>query len=302
MNREAAMRYWMNPACYVLLAIPAFGQFTYPGCDPLASSQFRIQELARNQGLQEPVQFDIQALWNTAGDSVVQTNFFFVQRLGDVKFYNGATNTTSTVGHIDVWGRNDNGLMGIALDPNFNTNRYAYFWYTPPIANSNLNRRMRLARFTINTNNTLNMGSEKVLIEVLGSKTDTWHCGGPMTFDAHGDLWVTVGNNARDVNACSTNSHLSTTDSTCSNEWGSSNTASIRGGIIRIHPDNSTAARTHRGSVYGPGYSIPAGNFGEYWAQQFQNQGNASLAAQYRDPDKVLPELFVKGSRSNYQL
>ncbi len=72
-------------------------------------------------------------------------------------------------------------------------------------------------------------------------------------------------------------------------EWGSSNTHSLRGGFFRIHPDDSPK-----------GYTIPAGNFGPYWADQFEKQGNATLAAQYRDTSKVLPEVYVKGERSNY--
>src|SRR5690606_23815180 len=47
---------------------------------------------------------------------------------------------------------------------------------------------------------------------------------------------------------------------------------------------------------------IPAGNFGEYWADYFQSQGNTALAAQYRDTSKVLHEIYVKGTRSNFSI
>src|SRR5690606_8740512 len=99
--------------------------------------------------------------------------------------------------------------------------------------------------------------------------------GGPMRFDAHGDLWVTIGNNGSDLSG--SGSQYSPSDSNANQEWGASSTASMRGGVIRIKPDNSEK-----------GYSIPAGNFGEYWANHFETSGNASLAAQYRDPNKVL--------------
>jgi cytochrome c len=136
----------------------------------------------------------------------------------------------------------------------------------------------------------------KLLINIKGSKTDTWHSGGPMTFDAHGDLWMGIGNNSNDLvnsdplvpDTCSV---LSKTDSSNSAEWGPSNTASMRGGFLRIHPDSSSR-----------GYSIPRGNFGEYWADKFDNQGKTALAALYRDPAKVLPEVYVKGERSNFSI
>jgi cytochrome c len=110
-----------------------------------------------------------------------------------------------------------------------------------------------------------------------------------MRFDAHGDLWVTIGNNGSDLSG--SGSQYSTTDSNSNQEWGASNTASMRGGVIRIHPDNSAK-----------GYSIPSGNFGDYWADYFQNNGNATLATQYRDTSKVLPEIYVKGTRSNFSI
>jgi hypothetical protein len=204
--------------------------------------------------------------------------------------------------------------MGLALDPNFKTNRWIYFWYSPTIPgepatgadgrdanNVPINRRLRLSRITLTEQNKLNMSTEKILIDILGSKTDQYHSGGPMTFDKHGDLWVAIGNNSQDLSG--SGNQYSITDSSSSGEWGSSNTASLRGGVIRIRPDNNaTAVHTNRSGTYGPGYTIPAGNFGEYWANQFQGQGNATLAAEYRDTAKVRPEVYVKGTRSNYSI
>ncbi len=312
-----------------LIWIPVHAQFTYSGCPGLQQSDFQATELfnktgansplATNSGLVEPVQFDVQGVMNTAGDSVLYTNIYFVERKGKVKFYDGLAKRVDSIGFIPNWGfqssnnSNDNGLMGIVLDPNFNTNKWIYFWYTPTIPgaaanNSTTNRRLRLSRITVTSQNKLDMASEKILIDVLGSKTDQYHCGGPMTFDRNGDLWVTIGNNSNDLNgsgsqyAGQTSNSPTAADSNNSGEWGSANTASIRGGVIRIHPDNAaTTVRTDRSGTYGPGYTVPAGNFGEYWAGQF-DQSNPTLAAQYRDPSKVLPEVYIKGTRSNYSI
>jgi cytochrome c len=188
----------------------------------------------------------------------------------------------------------------VVFHPDFEKNRWVYLWYTPKetfnqsMTGTGLNRQMRLSRFTVTADNKLDMASEKFLYKILGSKTDTWHCGGPMQFDAYGDLWVGLGNNSPDLDptACDAgNNVLSKTDSTTSAEWGPSNTASLRGSFFRIHPDSSEK-----------GYSIPAGNFGEYWANKFEQQGKADLATQYRDPKKVLPEIYVKGERSNFSI
>jgi cytochrome c len=193
------------------------------------------------------------------------------------------------MGSIPTLGKVDNGLMGIAVHPDFSRNRWIYFWYCPPQLVGQ-NRQLRLSRITATVDHKLDMASEKVLIQILGSKSDAYHSGGPMQFDREGNLWVTVGNNSPDLNPETLNV-LSTTDSTQSAEWGPSNTASLRGGILRIRPDSSAK-----------GYSVPKGNFGEHWAAEFARQGKGALAEQYRNPAKVLPEVYVKGNRSNYSL
>jgi cytochrome c len=283
-----------------LMAAPSMAQISYGDCGALAASDFTATELFdktgdvsknTNSSLTEPVQMDFEAV--KTGDSITSVNIYFVERLGAVKMYNGATKAITLLKTIPTWAntertQNDNGLMGIALDPDFATNKWIYLWYTPPMPQGKAaNRRMHLSRWTF-ANNTL--GEEKTLLDILGSKTDQWHCGGPMTFDSYGDLWVTVGNNSKDVNG--SGSQISTTDSSSSAEWGSSNTHSLRGGVFRIHPDNSAK-----------GYSIPKGNFGEYFADQFTTQGkSASLIAQYKDTTKVSPEVYIKGTRSNYSI
>jgi glucose/arabinose dehydrogenase len=290
------------------LIVPASAQFTYPGCSALTSSEFQAQELFNRRGgagvltpfardsVTEPTYMAVQGIWNGAGDSVIGTNIYFVERKGKVKFYDGAAKRVDSVGYIPNWAgqsgadnQNDNGLMGIALDPAFATNKRLYFWYSPTLSNTSANRRLRLSRITLNDQNKLNMSTEKILIDIKANKTDKWHSGGPMTFDAYGDLWVTIGNNSQDVTTGG--GQYSTTDSNASAEWSSSNTASLRGGVIRIHPDESSR-----------GYTVPAGNFGEYWANYFEGKGNTALAAQYRDTAKVKPEIYVKGTRSNHSI
>lgn len=280
-----------------LFATRAAAQFTDPRCANVASADFRAAELFNKNGagagvadgsLTEPVQFDLHAVRNAQG-ALTAVDIYFVQRLGVVKRYDGAAKKVAALGTIPNWGKVDNGLMGLALHPDFARNRWIYFWYSPNQLVGQ-NRKLRLTRITMKADYTLDMGSEKILIEILASKTDSYHSGGPMAFDRHGDLWITIGNNSPDLEPNTLNV-LSTTDSTQSAEWGPSNTASMRGGIIRIHPDSTSK-----------GYAIPKGNFGEYWADEFAKQGKAALADQYRNPAKVLPEVYVKGNRSNYSI
>lgn len=279
------------------LAAPTGAQLAYKGCADLKAADFQMTELFNRKGtdgaaadadLSEPTRMDVLAVTRPNGQ-FDHADIIFVERLGKVKWFDGVAKKVTLMGTIAVHGNADNGLMGVAFHPDFAKNRWIYLWYSPKQLIGQ-NRQLRLTRITVKPDNTLDMASEKILINILASKTDTWHSGGPMQFDAYGDLWVGVGNNSSDLNpdACNV---LSPTDSTASSEWGSSNTASLRGGFFRIHPDSGAK-----------GYSIPRGNFGEYWADQFDKQGKAALAAQYRDPKKVLPEVYVKGERSNFSI
>ncbi len=298
------MKIWIGLGLALGLAIPAMSQLTSTECPaPLTASDFNMTELlskaggpgvlTRDASLAEPVRMDLQAVYQNGVYST--TNIFFVERAGKVKFYDGAAKTVKVMGTISVWGQQDNALFGVVLHPNYDNNRWMYLWFSPK-ERMGENRLLRLARVTVKSDNTFDTTGMKLLINIKGSKTDTWHSGGPMTFDAYGDLWMSVGNNSNDLvnsnvlilDSCSV---LSKTDSSNSAEWGPSNTASMRGGFLRIHPDSSSR-----------GYSIPRGNFGEYWADKFDNQGKTALAAQYRDTVKVLPEVYVKGERSNFSI
>jgi cytochrome c len=288
------------------LGLPARAEFTYPNCDPLKPADFKATELfnklgtngalARDTSGNEPVQFALHGV--KVDGALDHVDIYYVQRFGEVKYYDGAAHRVSNMGKFAVQAKgayNDNGLMGIAVDPAFDLNRRLYFWYVPPVANTNDNRRLRLSRVVVKPDNTLDMASEKILIDIQGSKSDKYHSGGPMEFDAYGDLWIQIGNNSDDVvdgtDPKNPYSQFDRKDPASSEEWGPSNTASMRGGTIRIHPDESAK-----------GYAIPSGNFGEYWSAYFKSRGNDTLAAQYLDPAKVLPEVYVKGERSNYSL
>jgi cytochrome c len=134
----------------------------------------------------------------------------------------------------------------------------------------------------------MSLGDEEIVFQWPVQKKECCHTGGGMHFDDLGDLYLSIGNNeGRGSDG------MNETDSIDSGEWGASSTASVRGGIIRIRPLET--------AVNGRLYAIPKGNFGEYWADKFAAEGKpAALVAEYRDPKKVLPEIYVKGNRNPY--
>jgi glucose/arabinose dehydrogenase len=90
----------------------------------------------------------------------------------------------------------ERGLLGVAFDPNFNTNGFVYVYYTTassPIHN-------RVSRFTANGDVAV-AGSETVLLDLNNLSTATNHNGGAMHFGPDGKLYVAVGENAMPSNS-----------------------------------------------------------------------------------------------------
>jgi glucose/arabinose dehydrogenase len=96
---------------------------------------------------------------------------------------------------LSVNSSGERGLLGIAFDPDFATNRFVYVYYTTstaPIHN-------RVSRFTANGDVAV-PGSERPLMELetLGA---TNHNGGAIHFGVDGKLYIGVGENAVASNA-----------------------------------------------------------------------------------------------------
>jgi glucose/arabinose dehydrogenase len=89
---------------------------------------------------------------------------------------------------VDATG--ERGLLGVAFDPDFATNRFVYVYYTattPTIHN-------RVSRFTANGNVAV-AGSEVVLLNLTTLGTSTSHNGGAIHFGNDGKLYIAVGDN-----------------------------------------------------------------------------------------------------------
>lgn len=258
----------------------AWGQWAHPGCGDVTNASFRYENLVQrgqpsDPGLDEPLKmaFDM--------DAAGKVDVYYVERKGKAKVFEAATGKARTIAAFDVDGAvgvHEQGLLGIALDPGFKSNRRIYFYYNPkaPLA-------YRVSRFALGSDGMVDMASEKILMEWPHEKGGCCHTGGAMAFDAYGDLWIATGGNGSNRGG-----PIDETNAAYSEEDAASNTADYRGGILRIHPDDSPR-----------GYSIPAGNFGAFFAAR---AGDPATAAQYRDTSLVRPEIYVKGARNPYTL
>jgi cytochrome c len=119
------------------------------------------------------------------------------QRRGELMLYKSDGGKVSQVGFLDVYHQSgvegvnaEEGLMGIAADPNFKDNQYIYMYYSP--ADTSVNR---LSRFVFR-NDQLDKGSEKVILEFYSQRGICCHTGGSIAFGEDNELYLSVGDNS----------------------------------------------------------------------------------------------------------
>ncbi|WP_041994624.1 carbohydrate-binding protein [Streptomyces sp. AcH 505] len=178
--------------------------------------------------------------------------------------YTDAAGNTKTSAKLNVYTHDEEGLQGVAADPGFASNRFLYLYYSPrlttpdgdaPVTGSaatfdQWKGHLNLSRFTLKTDGTLDLASEKVLLEVANDRGQCCHVGGDIDFDAQGNLYLTTGD---DTNPFESSGFSPIDERTDRNpqfdaQRSSGNTNDLRGKVLRIKP---TAAG---------GYTIPSGN------------------------------------------
>jgi glucose/arabinose dehydrogenase/PKD repeat protein len=197
-----------------------------------------------------------------------------------------AAGATSTIGTLQVYSHDEEGLQGVGVDPGFTTNRFIYLFYAPPLSTpagdapgtgtdfSAWNGVNRLSRFTLNTDFTLNMGSQVTVLDVPANRGICCHVGGDIDFDAAGNLYLTTGD---DTNPFESSGYTPIDERANRNpaydaQRTSANTNDLRGKLLRIKVNaNGT-------------YSIPAGNLFP--------QGTANTR----------PEIYAMGFRNPYRM
>lgn len=97
---------------------------------------------------------------------------------------------------LTVHSTGERGLIGIAIDPDFEINQYVYIYYTV----NTVPRHNRISRFTANGDAAV-QGSETTILELDNLSNATNHNGGAMNFGPDDKLYVAIGDNATGGNA-----------------------------------------------------------------------------------------------------
>ncbi|TBN55448.1 DUF1349 domain-containing protein [Glaciihabitans arcticus] len=174
---------------------------------------------------------------------------FYAERDGRLRLIDPTTNVTTTVMTLPVTIANEDGLLGIILDPDFTTNGWIYAYWGPSAVGSE-GPHNRLSRFTYDfTSKTAALNTEKYLLKVVTQRNTCCHAGGDMEFDNEGNLILVTGDNTNPFES----SGFNPIDERVGHEdydaqRSSGNTNDLRGKVLRITPQDDGT------------YTVPAGN------------------------------------------
>jgi cytochrome c len=198
---------------------------------------------------------------------------FFTELKGKLTMYDTRSGKQSLVHQFDLALKGGTGLIGVTLDPDFMRNRHLYVYYTPPKDEEPY--LFNLSRFTLKEDNTLDLASEKVLLQVPVQEKSGAHHGGSLAWDKEGNLYLSTG----DSSSPFPSNGYAPLDERSGTEYysldaqrSSANTNDLKGKILRIHPEPDGT------------YTIPEGNLFP------------------KSAPNTRPEIYVMGCRNPYRI
>ncbi len=199
--------------------------------------------------------------------------FYIIEKAGRIFYFSNRQDVSKKHLYLDISKQKvdesyEGGLLGMAFDPDFDSNHYVYLSYTTsdePEKDNSQHLQSRISRLTVNQDNTTILPeSEVVLLEI----EQPWnnHNGGHIAFGPEGYLYAGYGDGG---------------------SWGdpnrnAQNTKTLLGSILRINV-RSTEVKQPQGEKY----SIPVDN-------PFSQNKDCSTG-------KGCPELYAWGLRNPWR-
>ena len=248
----------------------------------ITAAVFGLPGVAAAQSNQEPPlesKFEKVTLNDRPGEPVSlavlpDRRVLHTARTGEVRLFNPRTQLNTLAASVDVYQHDEEGLQGIALDPNFSDNHWVYLYYSPPgdtpeddpstpIFNegdaptesndpadfAKFKGALRLSRFKFEGGK-LKLDTEQKIIDVPVDRGICCHVGGQISFDPQGNLYLSTGD---DSNPFESDSYTPIDERPTRNpafdaQRSAGNTNDLRGKLLRIRPRANG------------GYDIPPGN------------------------------------------
>lgn len=238
---------------YVLVAAAVSWAAEPEVVDP---SRFEVTVLAT--GLVRPMELEV------APDGSI----FYIELDGKLQRFDPQTGKIQLVGEIPITTEQENGLIGMALDPHFAETHWIFLQYSPPNYPG-----QHISRFTI-ADGQLDLTSEKLLFKFEEQRKECCHHAGTLEFGPRGELFISTGDNTHPH--ADSNGYAPIDERPDRAPWdaqkSAANTRSGSGKILRIKPLPDGT------------YEIPEGNL-------FPPDGS-----------KGLPEIYVMGCRNPWRM
>jgi cytochrome c len=200
---------------------------------------------------------------------------YIVERSGSFYAYKSSDNTTKLIYKFKVLPDTKqafgNGLLGMTIDPNFAANKFIYFFYSPDSLPTPTHQN--ISRFKMITEDSIDLASEKVIIQVPIDPEVSAHTGGSLAWDKNKNLFISTGDNTVPFES---NGYAPIDErpgrKTFDAQRSAGNTNDLRGKVLRIHPEADGS------------YTIPDGNLFA--------KGTANTR----------PEIYTMGCRNPYRM
>ncbi|MCL6273749.1 ThuA domain-containing protein [Muricauda sp. 2012CJ35-5] len=227
---------------------PTFLKHLFGGIDyvasngPLDYSKAKTERIPpENRFVKEVLDFNLDEPMELA--ELPGEGILFIERRGHLKFFNFDTSSTTEIATMDLFYGNEDGLLGLAVDPKYKENNWIYLFYSA----ADGSKQQRVSRFDLN-NGQLDFKSEKILLNIPVLR-ECCHSGGGLEFGPNGNLFIGIGDN---TNPFESQGFAPIDERANRALWdaqrSAANTNDLRGKILRIKPEADGT------------YSIPEGN------------------------------------------
>lgn len=217
----------------------------------------RFEKVVLDYFLDEPMELEL----------LPDGRILFNQRHGRINIYDPASGTTSVLTEVEVYSQQEDGLLGMALDPDYANNHWVYLFQSHPTE-----WEQHIVRYDLDPDAATPLTDPKLLLRIPVQRKECCHAGGSLEFGPNGDLYISTGD---DTNPFASSGYGPIDERPGREPWdaqrSSANTNDLRGKILRIHPEPDGT------------YSIPDGNL-------FPKDGSQGH-----------PEIYVMGCRNPFR-